>query len=262
MKKLIYLILLITSAVNAQVYTPVNYIKSKGIKISDAPTLVTGNTRQLVRNSVSGEIEEQTIVSGGVTSVSAGTNVTVTGTSTNPIVNATTLVDASETVAGKVSVATQTFGGNKTIIGSSSTVGNAFEVQNLAHTVSFEVMNSGDSKINGMRAGRGGGNLVSNLAFGVDSLLATTTGTNNIAVGYNTLPRNTTGANNVAIGANALSFNTTTNNNIAIGRSALESSTSFSNTAIGYGALKGNSTGNNNLGIGINALESGLATAL
>lgn len=121
MKKLFYLVLLITTAINAQVHTPVNYIKAKGIKISDTPTLVTGNAKQLVRNSVTGQVEEQPIVS-------------------------STVPDASETVAGKVSIGTQIFGGNKTIVGESSTVGNAFEVQNLAHDKIVEIGNNKEIK--------------------------------------------------------------------------------------------------------------------
>lgn len=138
MKKIIAL-LLFTTFGYSQTYTPVRNTLHDGIKLKTPPT-TTGATSQLVRDA-NGVICEQIIAPSGVASVTAGTNVTVTGTSTNPIVNATTLVDASETVAGKVSVGTQTFGGNKTIVGESATVGNAFEVQNLAHQKTFEVLN-------------------------------------------------------------------------------------------------------------------------
>jgi len=57
--------------------------------------------------------------------------------------NEDSIPDASETVAGKVSVGTQTFGGNKTIVGESATVGNALTVQNLSHTKILEVGNKG-----------------------------------------------------------------------------------------------------------------------
>jgi hypothetical protein len=64
------------------------------------------------------------------------------------IVSVTEIPDASETVAGKVSILTQTFKGNKTIVGESSTTGNAFEVQNLAHEKLLQIGNNKSLGIN------------------------------------------------------------------------------------------------------------------
>ena len=61
----------------------------------------------------------------------------------NSALSSLSIPDASETVSGKVNILTQTFGGNKKIVGESSTVGNAFEVQNLAHRKLFELGNGG-----------------------------------------------------------------------------------------------------------------------
>lgn len=54
----------------------------------------------------------------------------------------TTPADASETVAGIVSIGTQTFKGNKILKGESATTGNTLEVQNSAGTKILEVQNS------------------------------------------------------------------------------------------------------------------------
>jgi hypothetical protein len=256
MKKIFYLVLFITTGMFAQVYTPVNYIKAKGIKIIDTPTLVIGNTKQLVRNVSTGVIEEQTIVSGGVATVTAGTNVTVTGTSTNPIINATTLVDASAVVAGKVSTGTQSFAGNKTIIGESSTIGNAFEVRNLSNTVVAQISNLGDSYFNGVRIGKGNSGVSSNTTLGTTSLNSNTSGINNTADGFETLVSNTTGSHNTAIGSNALKTNIVGSQNTAVGVLALGTNKATGNTAVGMYAMNANNTGGFNTAVGLSALQN------
>jgi len=173
------------------------------------------------------------------------------------IVSVTEIPDATETVAGKVSVGTQTFGGNKTIVGSSSTVGNAFEVQNLAHTINFEVLNSGDSKINGLTVGKGKGNILTNTTLGLLALDTNTTGVYNVAIGRWALKGNTSGQGNVGIGGNTLLGNTIGNNNLAIGTSALQVNSSGNfNVAIGQAVLQANTTSNNNVGVGSNSLQA------
>lgn len=259
MKKLFYLLILISTGMFSQ-SIPVGNIKAESVKISRTPTLTTGNTKQLVRNVSTGVIEEQTIVSGGgggVSTVTAGTNVTITGTSTNPIVNATTIVDASETAAGKINLLDQTLGsGNKTIVGSSSTTGNAFEVQNLAHTKILEVMNSGDSKVNGIRLGTGNSNVASNLVFGNLALNANTSGISNTAIATNALNGNTTGIRNTAIGSASMYANIIGSKNTAIGVEALRNNAGNENVAIGDTSLFANTSGGYNVSIGSTALLS------
>lgn len=79
----------------------------------------------------------------------------------------------------------------------------------------------GGARIHGLTVGKGGSNLDSNSAFGM-----------------NVLDNNTSGTYNTAIGRWALFSNTTGNLNIALGRTSLYSNTSgFSNVAIGVRAL-------------------------
>lgn len=121
MKKIIAL-LLFTTFGYSQTYTPVRSTLHDNIKLKTPPTIF-GETKYLVRNSSTGQVSEQTPL---------------------PV----SVPDASETVAGKVSVGTQTFGGNKTIVGESATVGNALEVQNLSHTKLVQIANNKSIGIN------------------------------------------------------------------------------------------------------------------
>jgi hypothetical protein len=134
-----------------------------------------------------------------------------------------------------------------------------------------------DAYINGLRMGKGGGNVVSNTAYGVNALQANTTGAHNTAtgfeaLGYNTtgyyntaagyhaLRANTTGSSNTAAGSFALLSNTTGGNNTAAGAYALFSNTTgFSNTATGYYALYANTTGNANTASGYQTLYANIS---
>lgn len=218
---------------------------------------VTAGTNITITGTSTNPIINASGGASGVLTVTAGTNVTVTGTSTDPIINATTLVDASAIVAGKVSIGTQSFAGNKTIIGSSSTVGNAFEVQNLANSVVAQISNSGDSYFNGVKIGTGKGNITTNTALGLLALDANTSGAYNVAVGRWSLKANTVGGFNVGIGGNTLLGNTSGNSNLAIGTSALQVNSSGSfNVAVGGNSLQANTTAINNVGIGSNSLQA------
>ena len=86
---------------------------------------------------------------------------------------------------------------------------------------------------NSLTAGRGGGNLSTNTAFGNLALYSNTGGTTNTAVGASALLNNISGSNNTAIGRSALINNRATNN-----------------TAIGVASLSSNTTGFNNIAIG------------
>jgi Protein of unknown function (DUF2793)/Chaperone of endosialidase len=129
----------------------------------------------------------------------------------------------------------------------------------------------------GITAGRGGGDIASNTAFGLSALGANSTGTSNIAVGSNALAANTTGLHNLAIGVSALAGNATGNFNLAVGSSALlqmvsgvsntaigrfglAAATADRNSAIGFDALRYVTTGSNNTAIGCYA-GAGLTTA-
>jgi hypothetical protein len=108
-----------------------------------------------------------------------------------------------------------------------------------------------DSYINGLRVGRGGGNVATNTAFGVNTLQANSSGGYNTATGYSALSSNTSGGYNTATGYSALSSNSTGYCNTAAGTYALKSNLSgSSNTATGYYSLYANSSGSSNTAAG------------
>jgi len=114
-----------------------------------------------------------------------------------------------------------------------------------------------DVLINGLTVGKGGGNITSNTANGVQALYSNTTGNGNTANGYNTLYSNTTGSANTANGVQALYSNTTGGYNTANGVSSLFSNTTGNyNTANGVGSLRNNTTGGENVANGYYSLFS------
>jgi trimeric autotransporter adhesin len=113
-----------------------------------------------------------------------------------------------------------------------------------------------DSYFNGLRLGRGNGNIESNTAVGLFTLGAVISGTSNTATGAYSLFSNTAGSNNSAFGYGALSNNTTGSSNTATGGFALLNNTyGSSNTANGFGALILNQTGHQNTSTGNWALS-------
>jgi hypothetical protein len=92
-------------------------------------------------------------------------------------------------------------------------------------------------EIDGLRIGKGSGDVATNTTLGSSALNANTTGSTNTAVGHASLQNNTTGGSNSAIGGFALNSNT-------IGQS---------NSAVGGGALAFNTSGSNNTAVGRNA---------
>jgi hypothetical protein len=110
-------------------------------------------------------------------------------------------------------------------------------------------------EIDGLRIGKGGGDVATNTALGESALNANTTGSTNSAVGLAALFSNTTGSNNSAVGHEALRNNTTGGSNSAVGREALRSNTVGSfDSAVGRDALRNNTTGSNNSAVGHQAL--------
>jgi hypothetical protein len=92
-------------------------------------------------------------------------------------------------------------------------------------------------EIDGLRIGKGGGDVASNTALGASALNANTSGSSNSAAGVSALRFNTTGQSNSAVGLSALRNNTTGSNNSAVGVNSLFSNTSGgSNSAVGISA--------------------------
>jgi hypothetical protein len=111
-----------------------------------------------------------------------------------------------------------------------------------------------DANINGLTVGKGGGNVASNTAVGLNSLRDNVTGSGNTAIGNNALVLNTNSLS-TAVGGNALASLTGSGQySTAVGYNALTTSTSGGeNSAFGMEALRLSTTGANNTGIGARA---------
>jgi len=157
----------------------------------------------------------------------------------NPTLTAAADFRAIETTVGKVCL--NTTSGN-TMIGTTTDAG-------------FKLDVNGTGRINTLTIGLGGGQVSTNMSFGVASMTATATGGNNIAIGFEAGQSITSGNSNVAIGFQALRFNNTGASNVVIGKSAGNAITGAAqNTAIGNEALISNTTSNNNTAIGSQSL--------
>ncbi len=124
-------------------------------------------------------------------------------------------------------------------------------------TPAYKLDVSADSRINGVRFGKGRNSFTDNTATGANALDSITTGTGNTANGYYALNFNSTGSKNTAVGAIALSKNTTGSENTAAGAGALQKNTTGKqNAATGAGALNSNTTGSYNVANGDSTLFS------
>ena len=110
-----------------------------------------------------------------------------------------------------------------------------------AATFSSSVTTGADAIINGVKVGRGAGNIASNTAVGFEAAYSNTSGSAISAIGYQALRANTTGTDNTALGYVCLYTNTTGSVNIAIGSNAADQNTTgSSNIVIGVSAQTGN----------------------
>lgn len=111
----------------------------------------------------------------------------------------------------------------------------------------------------GYQAGNANGALVSNTAFGFQSLLVNT-GESNTGIGYKALGANTSGDFNTAVGDSALLLNTNGSYNTSVGTQALTKNTSGAfNTATGTSALYSAATASYNTAYGAGTLYSATA---
>ncbi|GAA5120835.1 hypothetical protein JIN84_06080 [Luteolibacter yonseiensis] len=180
-------------------------------------------------------------VTGGSLSVTGGLN--LTGTSGNGIsVNGSSIftIDSTGAVnfaAGKpVSI-------TSTNVSGSSAAG--------ALIVSGGIGAAKDSHVNGLRIGRGAGDLLWNTAVGGNALVINTTGNLVTAFGYNALAANTTANFNAGFGGFALAANTTGVNNTALGAATLQYlNGGTGNTAVGVKALNQGVTASYNTAMG------------
>lgn len=196
------------------------------------------------------------------TTYSAGTNVTLTGTT----FSSTDTIYTHPTGAGNLHVPT---GG---------TVG-----QVLTNTASGtgtwqDAAGGGASAINdltdgynvGGSVGLGTGTLANddgitnyNTAVGTSALTTNTTGAFNTASGYRALYTNSSGGNNVAVGRDVLYYNESGSFNTASGMNSLFSNTTGAhNTASGIKSLYNNTTGTYNVALGSEALHGNTTSKL
>jgi hypothetical protein len=118
------------------------------------------------------------------------------------------------------------------------------------------ITTTSDATLNGQTAGRGGGSVATNTAFGQSAMAATATGTENTALGREALTALTSGGQNTALGRSSLASNSTGSGNTGVGVGAGSSSTTTSyNTAVGSRSLEA-ATGTYNTAVGYQAGSS------
>lgn len=185
---------------------------------------------------------------GSETVITAGTNITVSGTGT-----AATPYVINAVGSGGWGL-TGNAGTNPTVnyIGTTDDNDLVFKTNNILAGRLNQSLENTSFGVNALSANNSG---VSNTATGSFALNSNTSGNYNTAHGAGALANSTLGNDNSAAGVAALYFNTTGSNNTAHGRSALYSNTAgYDNTASGFFALANNTTGNNNTSSGSSAL--------
>ena len=185
-------------------------------------------------DSGTGVITNSSPSSGGtVTSVSGTSPISVATGTTTPVISMTAASAANE---GYVTTGTQTFAGAKTF--------------------------SLDLSVNGLKVGRGAGNISSNTVIGNNAAGSNlNTAGNNLFLGESAGFSNTTGASNSFIGRASGGSNTTGYHNVFVGEAAgLINTTGHSNSFIGRSAGSGVTTGSGNTIIGNNAAGSAALT--
>ena len=131
----------------------------------------------------------------------------------------------------------------------------------IGKTPVFKLDVSADASINGVRIGRGAGDVATNTAMGASALAANTSGANNTALGSSAGSGITTGIRNTVVGYSTLSATTTGNYNTAVGGAALAIATSDGNVAVGYRAQLNTTSGGANVAVGQDALLSNTTAA-
>jgi len=230
-----------------------------------ATTLSSSNLLSVTSNGGSATTTTINAVTGG--SYSDGTiTLSGTGTISSSIIGlgaltAVTFYSGDGTLSGNriVNIGTNTLNFSSSTIpdtlvlsGGNIGVGTSSPLYKL--DVSGNTRISGDTLINGITAGKGGGDILTNTAFGRNALSSNVTGTLTSAVGSGALTSLTAGTANIAFGHNALTSLIDADYNSAMGQGALNSLTGgTSNSAFGGSALGGLISGVSNIAYGNNA---------
>jgi len=118
-------------------------------------------------------------------------------------------------------------------------------------TFTGTVTANSDAIVNGIKVGRGAGNISSNTVLGASAGQSNTTGNNNTSIGASACINTQSGQLNTAIGSQAMLNNNGGSSCVAVGVNALLNQIALvDNTAIGVGALSNNTLHNNVTGIG------------
>jgi len=184
---------------------------------------------------------------GGITGMTAGTDLTGGGTSGSVTLNLdTTKVPQLNTA--------NTFTGNETVNGNLSATG---VVSGSSYQIGNTLFAFGNYTNQNAFLGFGGNSTMTgtnNTGVGLNALRANYTGSYNTAVGSGTLSQNG-GDGNTAIGYGALAANENGTYNTANGSSAMfTNNTGYYNVAMGNGTLYGNTSGYGNTALGTGAL--------
>ncbi|MGE0587372.1 MAG: hypothetical protein AB7O48_02275 [Cyclobacteriaceae bacterium] len=220
--------------------------------LTDTPTLAA-----VASSGDYNDLSNKPTIDGSETVVTAGSNITITGTGTTGspyVVNA-----AGSTGWGLTGTSGTVEGVN--FIGTSDNKALDLRTNNILRSRittkgQLEMLNTGLSVFIGEGAGAND-DLTDNqnVFVGFEAGNQNTTGAGNTSAGIYTLRSNTTGNYNTAFGLNTLYANTTGLENTAVGIQTLQTNTEgIKNTGVGTGALTLNSTGNYNTAIGANAL--------
>ena len=175
--------------------------------------------------------------------------------------------DAANTLAQRNSTNAQTFRLYNTYTDASNYERLSIDWSTTANTATIVTQNAGtgsartlaigqDLYINGIKAGRGGGNVSSNTVFGLQAINGSATGTLNSFFGFQTGYSLTSGNSNSGFGQYALFSITSGNNNTAMGYGCQYSTTTGNfNFSGGLNTLYNNTTGSNIVAVGYNALN-------
>jgi uncharacterized protein (TIGR02145 family) len=142
-------------------------------------------------------------------------------------------------------------------VAAATAAGSSFVNLTSDQTIAGEKTFSSDLTVNGLKVGRGAGQVATNTAFGYNALNSnTSSGTGNTAIGASALQTASTGVDNTALGYNALVGNTTGSNNVGIGVvSGANNTTGDYNISIGKQAMQQNISGNANIAVGAGAID-------
>jgi hypothetical protein len=218
---------------------------------------IAGNTLSLTNNG-SATTSIQLPINN--TTISAGTNITVTGTNINPIINGATYTGTG------IATVTPVPGQNAFTINVPAApaetdpmawrlAGNALPVG----SISFLGTTSDNDLVFRRQNTTSGRIAIRTTSFGLNSLV-NTIGLGNSAFGVQSLNINNSGTSNDAFGELCLSRNTTGNSNSAFGNISLRNNISGnSNSAFGLASLSKITTGSGNAAFGVGSLFSLLA---